>query len=42
MFGFFLRKLTKFSIPQNGKRNPDPDVECNFGDLLFFHFNKIW
>ncbi len=25
---FFLRKLTKFSIPQNGKRNPDPDVEC--------------
>jgi hypothetical protein len=42
-----LRKLTKYLIPQNGKRNPDPDVECksqgvfcNFGYLLFFHFNK--
>ncbi len=25
---FLGRKLTKISIPQNGKRNPDPDVEC--------------
>ncbi len=46
---FFLRKLTKFSIPQMEKetlilmQNVSHKVYfCNFGYLNFLHFNKNW